>query len=99
MPERSADIEIVRRYIVSPYSSKTEADIAWDALERLNARAELGDHFAGTLVERWHTSVEDCVPFPAGGSLAQFMDLTDEQYAAWVECRFEDVLALGKAAR
>lgn len=47
---------------------------------------KLAHHFADELVDKWHTwDIDD-------QSLASFMGLTDQQYAAWVECRFGEVL-------
>lgn len=48
---------------------------------------KLADHFSEQLVARWHEP-----DTASSGSLAEFMGLTNEQYAAWVECRWEDVL-------
>jgi hypothetical protein len=47
----------------------------------------LADHFANRLVELWNTSMWD------DRSLAEFMGLTEPQYAAWVEGRYGEVLS------
>ncbi len=47
----------------------------------------LAHHFADELVERWHRP-DSAHALP----LAQFMGLSDEQWAAWVEQRYDEVL-------
>ncbi len=60
------------------------------ALDELIGQAKLWqrlcDHFADTLIDRWHEPPTN-VP-----TLDDWMGLTEQQYAAWVEQRYEDVL-------
>jgi hypothetical protein len=48
---------------------------------------KLAHHFADQLVGLWH---EDST---GAAHLHEWMGLTEEQYAAWVECRYGEVLA------
>jgi hypothetical protein len=51
----------------------------------------LCDHFSETLVERWHDTPPGTPGLP--DTLAEFMGLTETQYAAWAEGRWADVLS------
>jgi hypothetical protein len=79
-----------RRMLNGAFNSHYLCHLRQDALlAEAATQREVAHHFADELVERWH---ED--EGLAAGTLAQWMGLTDEQYALFVAC---DFTALGAA--
>lgn len=96
---RAIPVRHQRQYTGGAFTLFAPVARAWIEAESALARAEralkqkdeesaallnLAEHFFGELTERWHSSTE------APMSLAFYAGLTDEQYAALVECRYID---------